>query len=168
MIRRLVGGDLAWAAFILGLAVLFGLGQHWTLVRVSFKGELTSYLDKERAARREAKFQGVKTISLAQTYEIFQQGGALFVDARKPEEYAELHISGAIHLDPWKLDMEGPRGLEGVEKTRPIVVYCSQVQCDASLKVAEKLQSLGFSEVAAFLAGFNAWDQAGYPVDTSK
>lgn len=168
MIRRLVGGDLAWAAFILGLAVLFGLGQHWSLVRVSFWGELASYLDKERAARREVKFQGVKTISLAQAYEIFQQGRALFLDARKPEEYAELHIPGAINLSPEKLEKEGAQTLEEIDKTRLIVVYCSQVQCDDSLKVAEKLQSLGFMEVAAFLAGFNAWDQAGYPVDTGK
>ncbi len=167
MIRRLVWEDLAWAAFILVLAALFGLSAHWGLVRLSFKGELTSFLDKERAARREAKFQGVKTVSLAQAYELFQQG-ALFVDARKPEEYAELHIPGAVNLDHWKLDLEGPQGLEGVEHTRPIVVYCSQVQCDASLKVAEKLQSLGYKEVTAFLAGFNAWDQAGYPADTAK
>jgi rhodanese-related sulfurtransferase len=167
MIRRLVWADLAWAAFILVLAVLFGLSAHWSLVRLSLKGELTQYLDKERAARRELRFQGVKTLSLAQAHELFQQG-ALFVDARTPEEYTELHIPGAINLDPWKLDMEGPRGLEGIEKTRPIVVYCSQVQCDAALKVAEKLQSLGYKEAAVFLAGFNAWDQAGFPMDTLR
>lgn len=168
MIRRLVWGDLAWAAFILGLGVIFGLASHWNLVRLSFKGELTQYLDKERTARREIRFQGVKTLNLAQAHEIFQQGQALFVDARKPEEYEELHIPGAVNLPPEMLEKEGAGALEGIAQTRVIVVYCSQVQCDAALTVAEKLQSLGYKEAAAFLAGFNAWDQAGYPVDTAK
>jgi rhodanese-related sulfurtransferase len=34
--------------------------------------------------------------------------------------------------------------------------------------VAEKLQAMGFTRVEAFLGGFRAWDEAGYPVDTSK
>jgi rhodanese-related sulfurtransferase len=168
MMGRLVRADLAWAAFIMFLAALFGLGAHWNLVRISFQGELASYLDKERAARREARFQGVKTVNLAQAHELFQQGRALFLDARKPEEYAELHIPGAINIPPDKLEEAGDRALTGIDKTRLIIVYCDHVRCDASLKVAEKLQSLGYQEVAAFLGGFDAWDQAGYPADTSK
>ena len=48
------------------------------------------------------------------------------------------------------------------------MVYCGQVSCDAALQVAEKLQSLGYTRVSAFLGGFRAWDEAGYPVETSK
>jgi rhodanese-related sulfurtransferase len=56
----------------------------------------------------------------------------------------------------------------GLNKDREIVVYCGQVSCDLALKVAEKLQALGFTRVTAFIGGFRAWDEAGYPADTGK
>jgi len=56
----------------------------------------------------------------------------------------------------------------GLARDREIVVYCGQVSCDLALKVAEKLQSLEFTRVTAFMGGFRAWDEAGYPADTGK
>ena len=46
-----------------------------------------------------------------------------------------------------------------------MIVYCAHEDCHASLQVAELLQNHGFSQVAVFLGGFRAWDEAGYPVD---
>jgi len=168
MRRRLLRQDLAWAGFILGMAAFFGLLQHWDLVRTSLRGELASSLEKIRAERRQEQFQGVLTLSLEQAYRLFQQGQTLFIDARPGEEYAELHIPGAINLPPESLGESPPPPLADIPQDRQIVVYCGQVSCDTALKVAEKLQALGFTQVRAFLAGFNAWDQAGYPADTSK
>jgi rhodanese-related sulfurtransferase len=166
--RRLFLADLAWAALILVLAASFGVLEHWNLVRISFRGELKTALEKLRAEQRQVKFQGVMTISLPQAYEIFQKGEALFLDARPGEEYAELHIPGALNLTPEGLEKGEGRAVETLPQDRQIVVYCGQIDCDAALKVAEKLQSLGFTRVSAFLEGFSAWDQAGYPADTSK
>ena len=166
--RRFLGQDLAWAGFILGIAVAFGLMYHWSLVQVSMRGELRAHLEKLRTERREITFQGVKTVSLAQAYALFQEGQTLFIDARVPEEYGELHIPGAINLPPEKLEEEGAQALAGIAHERLTVVYCGQVSCDAALKVAEKLQSLGYTQVTAFLGGFTAWDEAGYPAATSK
>ncbi len=168
MMQRHLWQDLAWAGVILLLAAAFGLWQQWLLVRLSWTGGLTAHLEQQREQRRRTEFQGVKTLSLPQAYEIFQQGQALFIDARNAEEYAELHIPGAINLSPENLKERGARPLPEVPAERPLVVYCGQVSCDAALKVAEQLQALGYSQVAAFLGGFQAWDQAGYPADTSK
>jgi rhodanese-related sulfurtransferase len=168
MIRRLIRQDLAWAGFILILAAAFGLGQQWRLVRLSWTGGLPAYLEQQRDQRRSTEFQGVPTLSLVQAYEIFQQGQALFIDARKVEEYAELHIPGAVNLSPWDPKEQGARPLAGIPTERQLVVYCGQISCDAALKVAENLQALGFSRVTVFLGGFKAWDEAGYPADTSK
>jgi rhodanese-related sulfurtransferase len=168
MSRRLVWQDLGWAVFILAVAGTFGLLQHWPLVRVSLTGGLLAHLEEVRTKSREVKFQGVKTVSLAQAYARFQQGDTLFLDARHPEEYADLHIPGALNLPPEKLADAGGQAVAKLAKDREIVVYCGQLSCDAALKVAEKLQSLGFPRVATFLGGFSAWDEAGYPVGTSK
>jgi rhodanese-related sulfurtransferase len=168
MIRRLIRQDLAWAGVILLLAAAIGLVQHWRLVCASWTGGLPAQLEQMREQRRQEKFQGIKTLSLAQTHEIFQQGQALFIDARNPEEYAELHIPGAVNLSTWDLKMQGAQVVRGIAPERQIVVYCGQESCDAALQLAEKLQSLGYARVSAFLGGFRAWDEAGYPVETSK
>ena len=165
---RLFRQDLAWAAFILGLAAIIGLLHHWPLVQVSWRGELRPYLEKLQAKRRAVAFQGVKTVNLEQAHRWFQEGKALFVDARTPDEYAELHIPGAVNLPEETLKKGLVQAVAGVPQDRPLVVYCGQVSCDAALKVAEGLQSRGFTQVTAFLGGFQAWDEAGYPADTSK
>jgi rhodanese-related sulfurtransferase len=158
--------DLAWAGFILGLAVLFGLVQQWPLVRQSWRGDLAARLEQALNQRRQEQFQGVKTVNLDQAYTLFKQG-VLFIDARPPDEYAELHIPKALNLTPEALDA-GPGKVAGLAKDREIVVYCGQASCDLALRVAEKLQKLGFTRVQAFMGGFRAWDQAGYPADTNR
>jgi rhodanese-related sulfurtransferase len=165
--RSLWRQDLGWAAFILVIAGLVGLLHHWPLVQVAFRGELKPYLEKLRTQERAVKFQGVKTVSLPQAYAQYQEGKSLFVDAREAAEYAELHIPGALNLPPDRLK-NGGEALAAVPKDRPLVVYCGQVSCDAALKVAEGLQSQGYTQVSAFMGGFRAWDEAGYPADTGK
>ncbi|MBW1991225.1 MAG: rhodanese-like domain-containing protein [Deltaproteobacteria bacterium] len=159
-------GDLAWAGYLLVLAVFFGLVQHWPMVCLAWRGELPAYLAKVRESRRLVRFQGVKTVNLAQALALYEKGQALFVDAREPDEYAELHIKGAINLPPgdWEA-LDKPPWTE-IPKDRPLVVYCGSKACDNALKVAEKLQALGFARVEAYLGGFRSWDEAGYPVDT--
>ncbi len=166
--RRLLGQDLAWAGVILLLAAVLGIGQQWQLVRLSWTGALPAYLEQQRQQRRQLEFQGVKTLDLPQAYEIFQGGQALFVDARDADEYAELHIAGAVNLSPDLLERQGNRALEGIARDRRIVVYCGLANCNKGLEVAEKLQSLKFTQVSAFMDGFRAWDEAGYPAETSK
>lgn len=168
MTSRVWRQDLAWAAFILALAVVFGMVQHWPLVQTALKGELKPYLEQMRTQRRDVMFQGVKTVNLEQAYGLFQKGQVRFIDARQASEYEELRIPGAINLPPEKLTQEGQGALPGLDKETRLVVYCSQTSCDAALVVAEKLQSLGYAKVAVFLGGFRAWDEAGYPAETSR
>ena len=159
--------DLAWAGVILGAAVFIGLVQQWPLARQAWQGELAPILSQVRDQRRAEQFQGVKTVNLAQAYALFQQG-SLFIDARAPEEFAELHVPKSLNITPDQVSAGLAEKVAGLARDREIVVYCGQVSCDLALKVAEKLQSLGFTRVTAFVGGFRAWDEAGYPADTGK
>lgn len=50
--------------------------------------------------------------------------------------------------------------------TRQLVVtYCSGPGCDTSLKLANRLAGLGFSNVIRFTGGIEAWKAAGFPVE---
>jgi rhodanese-related sulfurtransferase len=159
--------DLAWAGFILGAALVFGLVQQWPLARYAWQGELAPLLEQARNQRRAKEFQGVKTVNLAQAYALFQQG-SLFIDARPEDEFAELHIPKSLNITPGMVEAGVAEQVAGLARDREIVVYCGQVSCDLALKVAEKLQSLGFTRVMAFVGGFRTWDEAGYPADTGK
>lgn len=160
--------DLAWAGFILGASLLFGLVQQWPLARQAWQGELAPLLAQARNQRRAEQFQGVKTVNLAQAYALFQQGQARFIDARPADEFNELHVPKALNIPPDMLEAGVAGKVAGLARDREIVVYCGQVSCDLALKVAEKLQSLGFTRVTALVAGFRAWDEAGYPANTGK
>ena len=159
--------DLAWAGFILGVGLLLGLMQQWELVHKSWQGELSPLLSQVRDQRRAEQFQGVKTVNLAQAYALFQQG-SLFIDARPADEFNELHVPKSLNITPDMVEAGVAEKVAGLARDREIVVYCGQVSCDLALKVAEKLQSLGFTRVMAFMGGFRAWDEAGYPADTGK
>jgi rhodanese-related sulfurtransferase len=105
---------------------------------------------------------------LAQAYQTWQEQRALFVDARKAEEYQELHVQGAVNVPPETWAELSSSELIKMDRARELVVYCSQESCDDALKLAKKLREAGFSRVMAFVGGFRAWDEAGYPADTSR
>jgi rhodanese-related sulfurtransferase len=138
------------------------------MVSASLKGELPAYLDKRRDQRRAVQFQGVKTINLEQAYQLWEEGHTLIIDARHAEDYRELHMEKAINFPPDRWPELATSGLTGLDRHRQILVYCSHESCDDAMKLAGKLQALGFTRVSAFTGGFRAWDEAGYPVDTSR
>jgi rhodanese-related sulfurtransferase len=165
---KAVGNDLLWAGYLFLLAVLFGLAYQWPLVKVSWQGRLTSYLENIQEHRRVTEFKGVPTVTLEEAHELWKGGETLFLDARDADDYAELHIPKAINLPMDKLSEIKNTGILGLPRDRRIVVYCAKKQCHASLKEAKYLQSLGFTRVMTFLDGFQAWDEAGYDVDSSR
>jgi len=168
MRRRAFTHDFLWALYLMGLAVLFGLLHHWHLVQLGQQGQLAKYLEDLRRQRRAAQYASVKLISLDQAFAVWQRGQALFVDARKPEEYRELHIKGARNLPVQEFPRFNLLFLACASPGGAIVVYCSEESCDAAFKVANKLLSLGFTQVMVMGEGFRVWDDKGFPVDTER
>jgi len=161
--------DLVWVVSLLALTFTLGAAQHWPLVKASFKGELTTYLQQRRDERRAVQFKEIRTLTLNEAYALWQEGRSLVIDARHTQDYRELHVPGAVNLPPesWKNLKDSP-GLAGLDHGRQIMIYCSQESCDDALKLAVKLKALGFARVLAFTGGFRAWDEAGYPADTGS
>jgi rhodanese-related sulfurtransferase len=121
-----------------------------------------------REGRQAVEFKGVKTVKLQEAYDLWKEGQTLFVDARPGEEFADLHIKGAVSAPLDNLERLKDTGILGFPRDRRILVYCSDNRCDLALKMARHLKTLGFTQVMAFLGGFSAWDEAGYEVDTSR
>ncbi len=156
--------EVAAGLVLLIISVLFGLVFQWPLVAAALRGEVGPLLTAKRAERRAAQFEGIPTLDLAETYRLWQERQALFVDARPASEYDELHVAGAVNLPPDAWDRLASPPLPA-DKGHPILVYCSQESCDDALKLARRLREAGYTRVMAYLGGFREWDEAGYPVD---
>ncbi|MGD9736704.1 MAG: rhodanese-like domain-containing protein [Solirubrobacterales bacterium] len=75
--------------------------------------------------------------------------GAQLVEVLPAEEYAEEHLPGAINIPLKELDAESTAGLD---KRRPVIVYCWDYLCDMSPRAAARLDSLGFERVYDYAA----------------
>ncbi len=97
--------------------------------------------------------------------QIYDNGSAVFVDARAEEFFDKGHIKGAVSL---------PVGLYGAyigkfKAAYPlsvyIVTYCSGRECDDSHQLAQNLFTEGYTNISVFIDGLPGWQEAGYPVE---
>lgn len=81
------------------------------------------------------------------------------VDVRDAEECRAGHIEGAVCLPMNRL--EDAKNL--FDTKTPLVVYCSDVNCNASLYAADRLEELEFKEVYELGGGFEEWKKETQP-----
>lgn len=86
-----------------------------------------------------------------------------------PEEYYDAkHIPGSVNI-PHNNEGFTQRVLELVEdQDEPVIVYCANADCDASVKAAQTLEQAGFSNVMDFEDGTEGWAQAGFELEGSQ
>ncbi|MDY6774115.1 MAG: rhodanese-like domain-containing protein [Candidatus Nanohaloarchaea archaeon] len=85
------------------------------------------------------------------------------INVLSSEDFEEEHIPGSINIP---LEDIGEEAVERLERDDDIVVYCSSPSCEASPKAAEKLESLGFTDVKDYSGGLSDWKEK-YEVESS-
>jgi len=76
------------------------------------------------------------------------------VDVRRPNEYREGHIEGALNID--FLEEDFARQMERqLDKNKPVMLYCRSGR--RSAQAAEQLKALGFKQVYDLEGGFLEW-----------
>ena len=91
------------------------------------------------------------------------KSGAVLVDVRSAEEWADGHAKGALFM-PWRsIKDEAPKQI--TNKDTPIIAYCA-VGMRAKL-AASSLRELGYTHVLAMKDGFDEIKAAGYAVETA-
>ena len=69
------------------------------------------------------------------------------------------HIPGSLHVKPFG------ETFTSLAKDDDIVVYCSNLDCNASKSVIKQLGELGFTKVAHYAGGVIDWEAAGLPLE---
>jgi glyoxylase-like metal-dependent hydrolase (beta-lactamase superfamily II)/rhodanese-related sulfurtransferase len=90
-------------------------------------------------------------------------GGDLVVlDVREKDAFARGHLPGARHIPRGQLELRVDGELP--DPTARIVTYCQMGKI--STLAAATLRSIGFSRASALDGGYDAWSNAGYPIET--
>jgi rhodanese-related sulfurtransferase len=84
--------------------------------------------------------------------------GTVVIEVLPEEEYARLHIKGAINIPIERIGRE-TRGR--FEPDQALVVYCSDRECPTSGMAAKKLEAFGFTNVLEYADGKHDWELGG-------
>lgn len=150
------GKELAAIVLIAAVpAVLLNLG----LIRRQLKGDFAKSIILPEGT------PGVAFIGLEEAGDLFQSGGALFIDSRPQDEYGAGHVPGANGL-PLKEAEEKtisvtPEALE-VPADRPLVVYCGGGDCQTSVLLRPTAARGGFPGYQDFRGRLGGVGKGGF------
>ncbi|HWC45043.1 MAG TPA: rhodanese-like domain-containing protein [Casimicrobiaceae bacterium] len=85
------------------------------------------------------------------------------LEALPAKYYRDWHLPGARPMPHDEVRALAPTLVP--DKRTPIVVYCASATCRNSHIAASVLGQLGYTDVAVFAGGKQAWSEAGLPVE---
>ncbi|HVA30825.1 MAG TPA: molybdopterin-synthase adenylyltransferase MoeB [Gaiellaceae bacterium] len=88
----------------------------------------------------------------------------LFVDVREPDEWADGHIPGAVHVARGHFEAQIEQAAP--DRGRPVVVYCAAGARSAF--VAKTLEQLGYEHVVSLAGGYTDWKRNGFPTQLPR
>jgi glyoxylase-like metal-dependent hydrolase (beta-lactamase superfamily II)/rhodanese-related sulfurtransferase len=91
-----------------------------------------------------------------------RDGALLLLDVREKDAYLAAHLPGAIHVPRGELELRAD--IELPDPTARIVTCCRYGK--VSTLAAFTLRSMGYTRVVALDGGVDAWQQAGYPMES--
>lgn len=156
------------AAVIFAIGVVLGLSFNAQLVLDAFAGRLSSAGARPSGGEVVQSTVDVQAFPLPVVLEEVREllaGGALAVDARAAEVYAEGHLPKAFAFPLGEYDQGLPEFLEKVSKEATLILYCSGFGCPDSFDLGERLLAEGYLDVRVYEGGFPEWRDAGLPVE---
>jgi len=126
------------------------------------------------AASTPTTLRGATIVDAAKAKSLMQ-AGAIMIDARVANEYAESHIKGAQNV-PYKEKSEKTVAYDSTvdrfdlsrlpgDKNRSIIFGCNGPECWKSYKASRAAIKAGFKNVYWLRGGLPEWETAGYPVE---
>ena len=101
------------------------------------------------------------TITTEELRKLTADGDVQLVEVLPEASFEKEHLPDAVNIPLAEL----PKRAGELDKSRAVVTYCFDFQCDLSARAATLLESLGFREVYDFTASKVAWFAEGHPAD---
>jgi len=104
-------------------------------------------------------------ISLTEARKLFKNRAAVFLDARRQEDYEKGHIKEARSL-PWtEIDRQFMPVMKNISPDAWIITYCDGEACELSHNLAIFLMDMGFENVRVLINGWALWRESNLPVE---
>jgi rhodanese-related sulfurtransferase len=103
----------------------------------------------------------VKRVDRDEVLRLLDDEDAQLVDVRSAEQYGRAHLPGAMNLPLVHI----ADGIDQIDPTRPVVVYCSDARSDLSARAGARLADFGIRTVYRYVAGAADWGAAGLPAE---
>ncbi len=129
---------------LIGVAFLFA-----GLTNLIHPGRIPWVEDWANRVEAQAVSEKVALVQLSEVLDFLREDSRLFVDARSAAEYANGHIPGAV--------LASAELTELLNEPRPLVLYCTGVECEDSLLLALELRKLGREDISIFIGGMDIW-----------
>ena len=119
----------------------------------------------------------IQYIDLPRAVELYEQqqredDTTLFIDARKPERYAEGHIPGALNMRTPDVDLR--YGTDpALERYKHLIVYGENPGTATVNAMAKRLIEVGYNgfvkkRVKVFPGGWREWEITGLPIEADE
>ncbi|MFW5653716.1 MAG: rhodanese-like domain-containing protein [Planctomycetota bacterium] len=90
----------------------------------------------------------------------------VLVEVLDHDSYADAHLPQAINIPIHDKAFGADIQNRFPDKSREVVVYCANTDCDASPRAAEQMERLGYEGVIDYPEGKQGWRDAGLPIET--
>jgi rhodanese-related sulfurtransferase len=105
--------------------------------------------------------QDKKTVSSEEFAKGIKEKNVIILDVRRPEEFKENHIDGAININ-WQNKEEFEAKTSKLDKSKTVYIYC--LGGIRSEKAADQLLKNGFRKIIGLEGGIDAWKKADKPI----
>jgi len=109
----------------------------------------------------KAHKEGIRVIPLSVALQIHNQKTAIFIDARSAKEFSEGHISSAQSIPLQQFDDHFEEIGNLIDAQKPLIVYCTNRDCDDALLLCIELQAMGAENLRLYIDGFEQWEHYG-------
>ena len=96
----------------------------------------------------------------------YKKGSAVLIDARPYKKYLGATIPSSVSIPDTAMDKLA--GRFPADKNTPIITYCGGYNCHKSHAVANRLLSLGYTNVKVYAGGLPQWKKDGMTTTGSK
>ena len=108
--------------------------------------------------RTDAEF-----LKVEDAYRLFEEGSAIFIDARPPELFGMKRVEGAMNVSPVGGGVEEVAWLSGADSH--IICYASESSQRQAGVVADQLLQIGCDKVFVLYGGIEAWIDMDLPTE---
>ena len=141
----------------------------WTLVlstAILLNWAMASPLPSSASAAgadEKAEAMDVERITVDELKSKFARKEQVVIIDVRGGDYDASHtkIKGALRIAPGEMESH----LKDIPRDKEIITYCACSTDGGAVKAAQALRSNGFTRVRALKGGWNAWNEAGGPVE---